>query len=81
MGNREVTYKHLTVGQKIEGVKDGRIYTSFTGYVDEINPAYVTISMWSPNGRKEKYSTDHIFVVEMTEKEYRERWDKRQKRL
>lgn len=77
MGTKEVTYKHLRVGQKIEGVKTGGTYEGFTGYVDEINPAFVTVAMWRVDGRKVKYSTDHIFVVEMTEDEYRERWNKK----
>ena len=76
MGTKEVTYKHLRVGQKIEGVKTGGTYEGFTGYVDEINPAFVTVAMWRVDGRKVKYSTDHIFVVEMTEDEYRERKQK-----
>lgn len=77
MGTKEVTYKHLRVGQKIEGVKTGGTYEGFTGYVDEINPAFVTVAMWRVDGRKVKYSTGHIFVVEMTEDEYRERWNKK----
>lgn len=77
MGTKEVTYKHLRVGQKIKGVKTGRYYEGFTGYVEEINPAFIMIAMWRIGGRKVKYSTDHIFVVEMTEDEYRERWNKK----
>lgn len=77
MGENEVTYKHLAIGQEIKGVKTGTVRTGFTGYVFAINPSYVTVSMWKKDGRKEKYSTDSIFIIEMTEEEYREKWNKK----
>ena len=57
MGTKEVTYKHLTVGQEVKGVRGEGRYQGFTGYVDEINPAFVTVAMWRIDGRKEQYST------------------------
>ena len=66
MGTKEVTYKHLTVGQEVKGVRGEGRYQGFTGYVDEINPAFVTVAMWRIDGRKEQYSTDYMFIVEMT---------------
>lgn len=77
MGTKEVTYKHLTVGQEVKGVRGEGRYQGFTGYVDEINPAFVTVAMWRIDGRKEQYSTDYMFIVEMTNEEYRDRWNKK----
>lgn len=59
MGENEVTYKHLAIGQEIKGVKTGTVRTGFTGYVFAINPSYVTVSMWKKMaGRKIQYRLD-----------------------
>ena len=70
MENNHVTYKALTKGQMIKGAKDGNRTSIFTGYVKDINPSFVTISMWSKDGKEEKFSTHLLFAVEMTEREF-----------
>lgn len=70
-----VTYKHLKKGQKVEGAKSGGSSHGFTGYVKEANAAYVIIEMWKPGGREEKYSSELMFGIEMTEEEFKGKYN------
>ena len=66
-----VTYKHLKKGQKISGAKTGNRNSRFSGYVKEINPAYVALEMWEHGGYEKRYSTDWMFGIELTDGEIR----------
>ena len=74
---KQVTYKHLKKGQKIRGIKSANSSCSFTAYVKEVNPAFVTVEMWSPGGREEKINSDVMFLIEMTVEEFREKYNEK----
>ncbi len=81
MENKLVTYKHLTVGQEIKGTEDGCYRRSFSAIVKSINPAYVTVEMWRRGGDEEKINTSLMFIVEMTEKEFEDKYRDRAKEV
>lgn len=74
MENKLVTYKHLTVGQEIKGTEGGGCCSSFSAIVKSINPAYVAVDMWGKGGNEEKIDTSLMFSVEMTEKEFEDKY-------
>lgn len=74
MENKLVTYKHLTVGQEIKGTEDGGCSSSFSAIVKSINPAYVTVEMWRKGGDEKKIDTSLMFRVEMSEKEFEDKY-------
>ena len=65
--NRKVTYKHLKVGQKINGTEYENGNSGFTAYVKDINPAFVTVEMWRQGGNEEKIDSRSLFLLPMTE--------------
>ena len=65
--NKQVTYKHLKKGQKISGIKSAISSSSFTAYVKEVNPAFVTVEMWNPGGREDRINSDAMFLIELTD--------------
>lgn len=70
-----VTYKHLKKGQKIDGALSDSSKMSFVGYVKEVNAAYVIIEMWEPGGMEEKYSSEWLYGIELTDEEFREKYN------
>lgn len=74
MEDKLVTYKHLKVGQKINGTKGGGSSRGFLAYVKSINPAYITVELWGRGGDEEKIDASFMFRVEMTEDEFREKY-------
>ena len=74
MENKLVTYKHLSVGQEIKGTEGEGCHTSFSAIVKSINPAYVTVEMFGRGGREEKIDASLMFNVEMSEKEFEEKY-------
>lgn len=76
MADKEVTYKNLKPGQKIKGIKGHKRHSYFSGYVTDINTAYVTIAMWRKDGILETYNSDYTFIVEMSREECRSYYNK-----
>lgn len=74
---KKVTYKHLKKGQKINGTEYGHGRSGFTAYVKEINPAFVTVNMWSPKGELRKIDAASMFLIEMTDEEIREKYNEK----
>lgn len=74
MEDKLVTYKHLKVGQKINGTEGGGCHRFFSAIVKSINPAYVTVEMWRKGGDKEKIDASLMFSVEMSEKEFEDKY-------
>lgn len=74
---KEVTYKHLKIGQEISGIKQGNRRSGFRAYVKDVNPAFVTVEMWKPDGAEEKINADAMFLIEMTDAEIREKYNKK----
>lgn len=74
MEDKLVTYKHLKVGQEINGTEGGGCISVFSAIVKSINPAYVTVEMWRKGGNEEKINTSLMFRVEMTEDEFKEKY-------
>lgn len=74
--SKRITYKHLKVGQKINGTEYENSYCGFTGYVKDINPAYVTVEKWRQGGDEEKIDARSLFLVSMTEEEIIEKYNK-----
>ena len=72
--NKEVTYKHLKIGQEINGYRVSNTYRLFRAYVKAINPNYVTVSLWDISGTEEKINSSAIFQVEMTEEEFENKY-------
>lgn len=70
-----VTYKNLKKGQEISGAKSCTEHHGFKGYVKEANAAYVIVEKWEKGGREEKYSSDFMFGVEMTDEEFRSKYN------
>lgn len=81
MENKYVTYKNLRVGQEIKGTKDGTRICGFVAYVKNINPAYVTVSKWRENGKEEKLNASLLFQVEMSKKEFEDKYRKNAKEV
>ena len=81
MENKLVTYRNLKIGQRINGTQGNGCTSSFVGYVKAINPSYVTVEMWKKGGTEEKYSTDFLFMVEMTEEEFHAKYRKKAKEV
>lgn len=81
MENKYVTYKNLRVGQEIKGTKDGASTRGFVAYVKNINPAYITVSMWRENGKEEKLNSNLLFQVEMSKKEFEDKYRKNAKEV
>lgn len=75
--NKKVTFKHLNKGQEISGTEYGNHSSRFRAYVKDINPAYVTVAMWSPDGQEERLNAESMFLIEMTDEEIREKYNKR----
>lgn len=71
---KEVTYKHLSIGQEILGTKEPGRSIGFRAFVKAINPNFVTVAKWDPNGKEEKISTSVVFVVEMSEEEFKAKY-------
>lgn len=78
---KEVTYKHLKIGQKISGYRDGNTRRGFQAYVKAINPNYVTVSLWDINGTEEKINSSAIFQVKMTEVEFNNKYREKAKEV
>lgn len=74
MEKKYVTYKNLKKGQEIHGTKDGNCTRMCSAFVKEINPNFVTVEMWRKGGDIEKISTHCMFAVEMTEKEFEDKY-------
>lgn len=74
MENKFVTYKKLKIGQQIEGYKIGDLQRWFKAYIKSINPNFVTVTLWSKDGKEENISNEALFSVEMTEEEFREKY-------
>ena len=79
--NKYVTYKNLKVGQEIKGYKDGNLTSGFTAYVKDINSAYVTVEMWRKGGNENKLNSSYMFCVEMTEKEFEDKYREKAKEI
>ena len=78
---KDVTYKHLKVGQEIRGYKDGGRSVGFRAYVKAINPNYVTVSLWDKNGTEEKINSSSMFRVEMSEEEFNDKYREKAKEV
>lgn len=75
-----VTYKHLSVGQKIHGVESSNRTSWFTGTVKDINSAFVTVMVFDKH--EEKYnSEEYKFEVLMSEAEYKAKYRDTAKRI
>ena len=70
-----VTYKHLKKGQKINGIKKENVNSGITGYVKDVNVAYVTIEKWERGGKEERYTTDWMFGIKLTDDEIRQKYN------
>jgi len=77
MHYKEVTRKHLKPGQEIHGYKLGNRTCSGVYYVKQVCVAYVLVEKWKIGGMEEKLDPDAIFRVEMTEEEFREKWNEK----
>lgn len=73
---KHVTYKHLKKGQKVNGAETVGESHGFVGYVKEANAAYVILEMWRPGGREERYSSEWLFGIEMTDEEFRGKYNR-----
>lgn len=69
-----VTAKNLTKGQKIFGTKTNDSLNFFTGYVKEINCAYVILNKWKPDGEEEKIDSNLMFEVYMPDEEFEKKY-------
>ena len=74
MEKKYVTYKNLKIGQEISGTKDGNLTSMFHAFIKEINPNFVTVEKWRKGGDIEKISTHCLFAVDMTEKEFEDKY-------
>ena len=74
MEYKKVTYKHLSIGQAIKGTEEVNRKSYFTAYVKAINPNFVTVEKWEKGGREEQLSTSLMFYVEMTQREFEEKY-------
>ena len=81
MDNKLVTYKHLAVGQEIKGTEGGGSNRFFSAIVKSINPAYVTVEMWRKGGDEERLDTSLMFSIEMSEKEFEEKYREKAKEV
>ena len=73
--NKSVTYKNLKAGQMINGTEYENSYSSFKGYVKNINPAYVTVEMWRRGGDEKRIDSRSLFLIPMTEDEIIEKYN------
>lgn len=74
METKLVTYKHLTKGQRIEGVKGDGWMRNFIAYVKEINPVFVIVELWKKGGEEERFSASCMFMVEITKEEFQNKY-------
>lgn len=74
--DKKVTYKHLKIGRRINGTEYEKTRCGFTGYVKDINSAYVTVEMWRQGGEERKVDSRSIFLIPMTEEEIIEKYNK-----
>lgn len=77
MVNREkcITAKNLSAGQVIRGYKEGTRTCFSTRIVRDVNPAYVSVQ-WENGGDIEKIPANYLFIVDMTEDEFRAEYRK-----
>ena len=78
---KQVTWKQLTIGQEILGTVEPGRWCSWKGYVKSINPAYVTVAMWKPDGKEEQISSSVMFDVEMTDDDFKAKYYKQAREL
>ena len=76
-GYKEVTYKHLKVGQRIDGTTEPGRVGLFVAYVKSINPAYVTVTLWNTNGPEEQIESSVKFLIERTREEFEKKYFER----
>lgn len=81
MERKQVTYKQLKKGQEIREIRGENETRMLRAYVKDINPSYVTVELWKPGGMEEKISTSNMFGVEMTEKEFEDKYRKRAREI
>nr|WP_303181868.1 hypothetical protein [Lachnoclostridium phocaeense] len=82
MDYKELTYKQLHLGQKIDRISSQGWHESGKSYVIEANAGYVTVAQWSPDGPRKRYdSEDTLFYVQLTEEEFRQKYDSLAKKL
>jgi hypothetical protein len=79
--NKKVTFKNLTVGQEIKGIEDGSLCSSFNAIIKDINPAFVTYWMWGKADREEKVRSDVMFLIEMTEEDFNDKYREKAKEV
>lgn len=75
MEEKRITYRQLKKGQKINGTEIANHHSRFTAYIKEINPSFVTVAMWVPDGKERRIDAEAWFLVEMTEEEFREKYN------
>lgn len=68
--NKKLTWRQLRPGDQIKGTEDKKFRSGFSAFVKEINPAYVTVEMWTKGGREEQLSSDLMFLVPISEDEF-----------
>lgn len=78
---KQVTYKHLIIGQEIKGTQEPGRSIGFTAYVKDINPNFVTVALWSPDGTEEKISTSAMFTVKMSDEEFKAKYREKAKEV
>lgn len=82
MEQKYVTYKHLKIGDEIEGTKSGNCTHMFHAYVKDVNAAYVTVEMWRVGGNTEKFSSESTtFAIKMTEEEFNNKYKEEAKEV
>lgn len=81
MEYKYVTHKQLSKGMKIHGTKEGNRNSMFKAYVKDINPSFVTVTMWDKNGKEEKISTHLTFALELTEEDIKLKYTSKAKEV
>ena len=79
MEEKKITYKHLKIGQKIKGTEGNGCFSRFSAFVKAVNPAYVTVSKWEKDGPEEKLDASLLFLVEMSEEEFKAKYREKAK--
>lgn len=72
---KEVTWRSLKPGQKIEQYREENRTCITSAIVHDVNSSYVTLySWWEPENKKKVNSETSMFSVELTEKEIHDKY-------
>jgi len=77
-----IPLNQVKVGDKIETIRQNGSYHSAQWFVKEVTGAFVTLALWTPDGKQEAFSTENAYAeIPLTEAEYHQRYQAEAERI